>query len=57
VLYLKRLRAKIYGSDAVFGRFRYSDLKEAACVCGGRGLWELNQKSLRRRELHEKLYY
>jgi hypothetical protein len=22
----------------VLGRFRYSDLKEAACLCGGRGL-------------------
>jgi hypothetical protein len=38
VLHLKRPRAKIYRSDTVFGRFRYSDLKEAACVCDGRRL-------------------
>jgi hypothetical protein len=39
VLYLKRPREKISCCDGVFGRFRYSDLKEAAGASYGRCIW------------------
>jgi len=39
VLYLKRPRVKVCLSDAVCGRFRYSDLKEAALRDYGICMW------------------
>jgi len=36
-LYRKREQARRLHEHAVFARFRYNDLKEAARGCGGRG--------------------
>jgi hypothetical protein len=41
VLYRKREEARCEHEHGVFARFRYSDLKEDVCDCGGRGSMQI----------------